>query len=401
MHPLHPVILRYLRDEMEPGDELLLEQWLAADPANRELLRELEDPERVGAVLARMDEIGEDEAWERFHGWVEERKREMGMAGDGAVRGRGGAAVRRVVVRWMAAAAVVALGVGGWWWNTRSGRGAGSGVVAGAVALGRDVLPGGSKAVLTLAGGKRVVLDSAYQDTVMREGVVVVAGVKGRLNYSSSTASGGTEVVYNTLATPRGGEYQLVLADGTKVWLNAASSITYPTAFTGGERKVTVTGEVYLEVAKDAAKPLVVSAAGKEDVRVLGTSFDINAYPDEGVIRTTLLDGSVEVSKIILRPGEQAVTGDRGVQVLKGVDLDLVMAWKNGRFAFDGADVQTVMRQLARWYDVDVKYEGEIPKREFKGKIGKTLTLDQALKILTATRIHYTIVPGRQLIVRP
>jgi transmembrane sensor len=167
-----------------------------------------------------------------------------------------------------------------------------------------------------------------------------------------------SDVLFNTLTTPRGGQFRLALPDGSEVWLNAASSIKYPTAFTGKDRKVEITGEAYFEIAHDASKPFKVRVNGME-VNVLGTHFNINAYHDEAFVNTTLLQGKVSLTKAgavaLLRPGQQArVDNTRSISVLNNVDVDQVVAWKNGYFSFEKADLQTVMRQIARWYDVDI-----------------------------------------------
>jgi transmembrane sensor len=280
-----------------------------------------------------------------------------------------------------------------------------------------DVSPGGNKATLTLANGQQIILDSAHNGTLVQQGNANVQKMSnGQLAYQRIDEKP-TVVLYNTLNTPRGGQYQLTLPDGTKVWLNAASSITYPTAFTGSERKVTISGEAYLEVAKEAAHPFIVrvQALGKgtnengffEDIQVLGTAFNVNAYDDEAFVRTTLLEGSIRVEAIgtkqIIQPGEQAAVtfGGQGIDVNPHANVEEAIAWKNGLFSFTKADLPMVMRQLARWYDVDVTYEGNMPKRSFNGEIGKMLTLDQLLKVLsTTTRVHYTI-EGKKLTIQP
>lgn len=300
-----------------------------------------------------------------------------------------------------------------------------------------DVLPGGNKAILTLSGGRQIILDSAQQGDLTIQGNARVSKIEnGKLVYQPVGSSSGETTTYNTLTTPRGGQYQLKLPDGTQVWLNAASSITYPTAFTGKERKVKITGEAYFEVAKNAGQPFWVEENDLV-IKVLGTRFDVNGYANEPIRKAVLVDGSVNVlyqkTEVHLQPGMQAQVrrelagdqeaavdqkstadqsspadqkspGDHRKPVLTVVpgNIEQTLAWKNGFFAFSNADLPTVMRQIARWYDVDVSYEGTISKDlfEFDGKIGKSLTLDQVLKLLTRTRVHYTI-RGRQLTIRP
>jgi len=275
-----------------------------------------------------------------------------------------------------------------------------------AVVKSDDVLPGRERAVLTLANGKAIVLDSV-QGNIVKQGDLTVNNQNGKLGYEGKD----NEVQYHTLSTPKGGQYKLQLPDGTDVWLNAASSITYPTAFIGSDRKVTVTGEVYFEVAKDKTKPFKVNVDNKSEVEVLGTHFNINSYGDDGSIMTTLLEGSVKVGQkgyeAILKPGEQAIaiaspltTDHSPLTVHHSPDLDQVMAWKNGLFNFNQADLKMVMAQLGRWYDIDVKYEGDIPARTFRGKITRDLKLSQVVKILEDVGVQFKI-EGRTLVVMP
>jgi len=259
----------------------------------------------------------------------------------------------------------------------------------------QPIVPGGNKAVLTLSGGRQIILDSTASDTVLTEGADVVANANGSLAYSRSTVTD-TGVVYNTLSTPRGGQYRLTLPDGTKVWLNAASSIEYPTAFKGKDRTVTVTGETYFEVAKSARQPFIVRY-GNMAVTVLGTSFNVNAYPDETGIRTSLIEGSVRVSRgdntTLLTPGQQAIvdTG-QAIRVARMSNPALVIAWKNGYFSFEKADIPTVMRQLARWYNFDVVYEnGAVPTDAFWGDLKRDANLSDIFAVLAKSGIHFTI----------
>ena len=300
--------------------------------------------------------------------------------------------------RRLAVAAVLLLIVGGaWFWLSRT-KPSPSPIPAVAV---KDLLPGGNRATLTLANGHQIVLDSAGNGVLATQGNARVEKGSGRVQYqpekSGPIAPG--SVAYNTLSTPKGGQYQLTLEDGTKVWLDAASSITYPTAFTGNERSVTVTGEAYFEVAHDKAKPFRVHV-GTTVLQDLGTAFNVNAYADEPVMLTTLAEGALSVGSMILAPGEQASRDAAGrIHLIRHADVEQALAWKNGQFAFRDADLPTVMRQLSRWYDFDVRYKGPVPGGEFDGKIGKTLTLDQVLRVLTRTRVHYSIQPGRHLVI--
>jgi len=297
--------------------------------------------------------------------------------------------------RWVAAACVFVLLTGaGWLLSRRHNEQA-------PVQTASTIEPGKQGAILVLAGGKRVVLDSLGNGTIAQQSGADVVLQNGTLRYTNGKDD--EEVSFNTVETPKGRQFQLVLPDGSHVWLNAASTITYPVLFTGKERRVTVQGEAYFEVAKNAAMPFVVSVADKVTVDVLGTSFNVHAYADEPGIQTTLLDGSVRVGlgtdAKILRPGEQATTNDKHLKVVQGADLDKVMAWKNGLFNFDGLGVKEVMRQLERWYNIEVVYEGPVPDEHFFGEISNQMTLNHLLETLTITGVHFRLQGERTLIV--
>lgn len=265
-----------------------------------------------------------------------------------------------------------------------------------------DVLPGGNKAVLTLGDGRTITLDSSGNGVLAQQGnMKIIKQANGELAYEQA-GQGQAEVLFNTMRTPRGGEYRLTLPDGSRVWLNAASSITYPTAFTGESREVSITGEAYFEVAKQAGKPFRVKA-GAMNVEVLGTHFNINAYTEEKTVKTTLLEGAVKIAaagkETLLKPGQQAgLQGNGSLQVKSDVNLDEVVAWKNGLFQFNDADMPAVMRQLENWYDVKVIYEGKVPERSFGGAMQRSLPLTGVLKILEENDVKFRL-EGRNLIV--
>ncbi|HEV7333889.1 MAG TPA: FecR domain-containing protein [Flavisolibacter sp.] len=266
-----------------------------------------------------------------------------------------------------------------------------------------DVLPGGNNAVLTLADGSHIVLNSEQNGELVQQGGTKVLKLDGTLTYAPSD-SGISTVVYNTISTPRGGQYQIVLADGSSVWLNAASSLRFPTSFTGRERRVEITGEAYFEVAKKKDKPFVVSVNGSE-VQVLGTHFNIMAYEDETTLKTTLLEGAVKFSKgtqaVVLKPGQQSQLKENGdINVQSGVDVERVVSWKNGYFDFDGTDIQTVTKQLARWYDIEVVVTRRIEDR-FYAEIPRNTKLSDALRALELTGKVQFKLEGRKVTVKP
>ncbi len=272
-----------------------------------------------------------------------------------------------------------------------------------AVKFKNDVLPGGSKAILQLADGTSIVLDTTPNGEVMQQGSTSIVKTDGILNYNVNTDNK-NEVLFNTISTPRGGQYQVVLPDGSKVWLNASSSIRFPTAFIGKERRVDITGEAYFEVARNKAMPFIVKANGSE-IEVLGTHFNVMAYEDEGFLRTTLLEGAVKFTSngnsAMLKPGQQSQLNINGqMKVLDDVDLEDVMAWKNGYFHFNGADFQATARQLSRWYDVDVICNKEVDDLLY-ADIPRNTKLSDVLTALELTgKIRFEIT-GKKVIVIP
>ena len=270
-----------------------------------------------------------------------------------------------------------------------------------------DFVPGGNKAVLTLSDGSTIVLNGAKNGTLTnQDGIAVNKTQEGEIAYDatkSAQAQNG-KVAFNTISTPKGGQYQVILADGTKVWLNAASSIVFPTQFKGNERQVKISGEVYFEVAKNKTKPFFVKA-GNQTVEVLGTHFNINSYTDEPDIKTTLLEGSVKVKQLnssyaaLLKPGQQAVNKSAGPILVKPADLEQAVAWKYGLFQINDASIETIMRQASRWYDVEVEYQGKIPQRKFSGKIKRNVKASEFLQMLTYFNVRFSM-EGRKIIVK-
>ncbi len=266
-----------------------------------------------------------------------------------------------------------------------------------------DVLPGGNKATLTLADGSTIVLDDAQNGTLAQQGNSKIIKLDGKLSYDP-TNKNSREVVYNTISTPKGGQYQLELPDGSQVWLNATSSIHFPTSFIGTERRIEVTGEAYFEITRNPNMPFIVSVNNAE-IQVLGTHFNVNAYSDEDNVKTTLLEGSVKFvndgNTNILKPGQQAqLTKERTTKVVSNVDVDEVVAWKNGMFDFDNAGIETVMRQLSRWYDVEIEYKGKNDDL-FIAEMRRNINLSDALKALELTGKVKFDIQGKKIIVMP
>lgn len=271
-----------------------------------------------------------------------------------------------------------------------------------------DVLPGGNKATLTLANGSTVILNQAAKGVLATQGrSKIVLQDSGRLVYEAEDKSASAEAPpgYNTLTTPRGGQYQLCLPDGTDVWLNAASSIKYPTRFQGNERKVAITGEAYFEVAENAALPFIVTVNDMQ-IKVLGTHFNVNAYSDETSIKTTLLEGKINVQaaggkNLMVAPGQQVQLKKDGKLVLvKEVDMDEELAWKNGLFVFHQDGLNSIMRRLSRWYDVQVEYDkGQVPESHFTGAIRRQENISKVLNMLELTGGAKFKISGDRIIV--
>ena len=262
-------------------------------------------------------------------------------------------------------------------------------------------LPGRNEAVLTLDDGSKISLDQAAKGTLVSQGSTLISKTgDGQLSYHTSAKAvpaAGTAAKYNTISTARGGQYRVVLPDGTTVWLNAASSIRFPATFEAAERNVELSGEAYFEVAPNKTKPFNV-IAGKTNVRVLGTHFNVMAYPDESSVNTTLLEGSVKVSTgktmNILRPGQQA-KALKGAITVSPADTEEAIAWKKGYFYFNDADIRTVMRQISRWYDVDVAYHGNTSEMVFSGKMYRNVDILKMLEVLTYFNVNYKVVDSK------
>lgn len=373
--------------------EYLLRQYLekqVTEAERTELFNWLEMPESTPVLNDWVDDfivgmLTEEE--------MEPEKAQLIME---SILGSSGKVKRVRPWKWMAAAAAVLMLVtAGWFlWHTPQRPGASLPATA---QHQPPIGPATNKAILTLANGRQVLLDSAGRQQIVSGNVAAVQS-GGSLAYQATT-----ELQYHTLTTPKGGQFSIRLPDGTMVWLNAGSAIVYPTVFNGKERVVEVSGEVYMEVAKDAAKPFRVRITGGQELDVLGTAFNINAYADEPVKRTTLVSGSVQYhaasGAYVLKPGQQAVLTQDKV-VLANASIADAVAWKNGFFYFNNASLQEVMRQLSRWYDVEVAYEGNMSARTFEGKIERSLSLQDVLEVLARNKVHYTI-EGKKIMLLP
>ncbi|MGN6417345.1 MAG: FecR family protein [Pseudobacter sp.] len=410
MTSFNGLLQKYIEDGLTP-DELLAFLQLARDPANGLLLDK--------AVREQLESTDFTDLSEGMD--IEQQFREVlqkARAGSEALNAHP-AEVKRTgfLFRWVAAASVLAVLAGAAFWWKLSDRQEQVSVVTPS-----DIAPGTSGAILTLADGSRVVLDSLGNGLVATQSGTKVELEDGRLTYLP-TASGEGAPAYNTMSTPKGRQFQLKLPDGTSVWLNAASSIQYPIAFTNGERRVLVTGEAYFEVAQDARKPFIVEVNNLTEVEVLGTHFNVNGYMDEGATIATLLQGAVKVTPVnegisaekgqarrhagqVLRPGQQGIvksSGNHAQLLVQNADIEKVMAWKNGYFNFEGANIREVMKQLERWYDIKVVYENGVPDVMFFGEMSRNVNLAELISALQEMKlgVNLRLDSGRRLILSP
>jgi len=396
----------------------LLQQY-AADICTRqellELLRAIDDSKNDQELEGSLQAIWHDLTGSDAAPEVDRERVFSNIISDPAF---GASGTRRLWFRKMAAAAVFLLLVGGGAYfislhPSQKTAPAPTRAIA-------EVHPGGNKAILTLADGSTIVLDSSHNGELGQQGNTRLIKLdSGQLAYRISAAGGRvTPLQYNTIATPRGGQYQVVLPDGTKVWLNASSSLRFPTAFDKGRREVDLSGEAYFEVAKEKI-PFTVhiysSAAGMgaaggqqpvSGIDVLGTHFNVNAYGDETAVTATLLEGSIRMTakegQQMLRPGEQSIYLKTGgiPRVVPDADVEAAIAWKNGYFQLDGVGTEVLMRQLSRWYDVDVQYEGPVTERQFGGQMPRASQLSEVLRILEESNVHFRL-EGKKLVVMP
>ncbi|RQO72176.1 hypothetical protein DBR43_13250 [Pedobacter sp. KBW06] len=311
---------------------------------------------------------------------------------------------RFIVYRRIAAAAAIlmVIGAGIYFYNSNTNL---APPVESKISQSNDIAPGGNKAYLVLADGKRIALTDAKNGTLAEQsGITITKKADGQLIYTISEQKAGNASGFNTIETPNGGQYQVSLPDGTVVWLNAASSLKYPTSFANSkQRKVELNGEAYFEVAKDKNKPFYVRSKGQE-LEVLGTHFNVNSYTNEQAVRTTLFEGSVRVSNSgaqkVLKPGQQSVAQNKGLTV-GTANLQEVLAWKNGYFDFNDEEIQSVMRKLSRWYNVDIEFNGKITAERFNGGISRYKNISQVLSLLSSTGAVRFKVEGRRVIVMP
>ncbi len=395
------LILKFFREEITEEEWSKLQKWINASDENKVFFEGLS----IESIIKMEKGFDEVSVWEKVRAGIE-----IPVVPDTKIIPR--KSFNRKAVA--AISIIIVLSVSGWMiWKNNSHRQVAQTQVSSDYK--NDISPGGNKATLTLANGATVILDSAHNGEITQQGNQKILKLdNGLLAYNktnslSASALLKTEILYNTIQTPRGGQYAIVLPDGSKAWLNAASSLRFPIAFAKNERRVELTGEAYFEVNHDSHKPFKVvipaspSGEGGGEVEVLGTHFNINAYEDEGEIKTTLLEGSVKLMRSdksnLLKPGEQGQINKSGaIKIIQDADLEEALAWKNGNFQFN-ANIESIMRQVSRWYDVEIVYDGEKVNQNFVANISRNVPVSKLLRLLQLTNLVHFKIDGKKIIV--
>lgn len=377
------LIFKHLQSTITDDEQIELDQWLAKDAQNSILFNNIADETLWAKEVAILETVSANSAWKRFE------KTELKPA-------------KIIKYRpWMyAAASVLVISVSLFLIYTKYEP---SSKLDTTKQTKKSISPGTEKAMLRLADGTTIFLDSVLNGTLTKQGKIDIVKFGGMLTYSGNSTDQ-ERMDYNTITTPRGGTFQLVLSDSTHVWLNASSSIRFPVTFSNSERKVEVTGEVYFEVNKNAYKPFKVVLPNKGEIEVLGTHFNVNAYSDESSVNTTLIEGSVKVfapgkSAVVLKPGQQAQIGNN-LGVKDNIDIEKVIAWKTGWFVFERADIKTIMREISRWYDVEIIFDGEPSNNTFSGVVSRKNDISKVLQIMEKAGVQFNI-QGQKITVLP
>ena len=376
------------KEEVDAAQQRELDNWLAEDPANMQLWQILNQQDQIQARLNVFENIDEQRGWQKVIQQISGVPKQVNRPG-----------LRLWTMLTSAAAILICLSIGIYFYSSRLEK---SQPVKSTYA--NDILPGKQGATLTLANGKQVVLNNTAEGKIAQEsGVSISKSGNGSIEYEIKDALGSDLNLSNTLTTAKGETYRLRLPDGSVVWLNAGSSLTFsPSLRNGGARRVELTGEAYFEISKDKIHPFVVHTTSQQ-VTVLGTQFNINSYADEPATTTTLLEGSIQlnigsIGSRILVPGEQAKF-ENGLLGVRKANLQEVVAWKNGYFRFNDEPIESVMRKLARWYNIDVSYSGSPKGERFTGKLSRENNISQILNAMESTKAIHFKVEGRRVTV--
>lgn len=398
------LIMKHKKGVLLEEEKKELEDWLNKSELNKNLFDELTNQRKVKLKLNRFQSIKKDSLWDKTLKMINEDDDQEEVSIGRMTPWRRIAAIASILIT---------VSIASYFVLTNKQEEVSFQSVEFPVI--QDLEPGRDKAFLTLADGSVISLDSIKGELFLMSGMTVRKTGEGKLVYgvSSSDMQDETELKYNQISTPRGGQYQIVLSDGTRVWLNSASSLKYPIQFDGKVRSVELMGEAYFEVnpkkgITNQSVPFFVKTS-KQTIEVLGTHFNVSSYEDEESVKTTLLEGKVAVSinsnnlemsnivgksalkdRIVLKPNEQSILSSSSFNVIEVNGEDFV-AWKDGYFSFQRADLKAVMHQLSRWYDMDIVYKGEIPKETFTGKIYRNMSLSKVLDVLAFAGVNFKI----------
>lgn len=400
------LLLKFHREELTEEENQYLINWSKENESNNQIYNRCLEEREISNQLKDPIPINDKILWSKVLKGVDFKQQ--------------GVRYRWVYLRNMAAAAIVVLFVGAAFYLMRSTKPASQGKIQSPTEIAKDIAPGGNRAILVLSDGSKVDLESSTNGLISKQGNSSVSKLSnGQLAYKKLSTEKPSTIVFNSLTTPKGGTYELLLPDGSKVWLNSSSSIRYPTSFWGKTRDVEISGEAYLEIARNPGMPFSVKTSGQL-VEVLGTAFNINSYPNEPIERTTLVSGSIKISivgsgrtqrvkypsnPIILKPGQESQISQtrpidtlgysrKKIIVLKDVDMDATTAWKNGEFEFAKADLDYVMRQLERWYDIQVTYKS-LPNIRLSGTISRNVALSSVLKMLELNGVKFSVAGNK------
>jgi ferric-dicitrate binding protein FerR (iron transport regulator) len=378
------ILLRSLREKISAEEQSLLENWADTSPENQALLNELRDPEVVAGYLEQMERYDAKKALNRLRAHFDEKEAKKPSL------------VYRL--RWTAAAIFLLVAGSATWYVLQQDK-----YHAAALVYSGNVMPGRDGARLRLSNGTIITIDSLADGFIAKDGDQRIFKKNGRIVYEGKAGNNIQAIIYNEIIADNGRKITAELPDGSTVWLNAGSSIRYPLQFTGDERLISMTGEASFRVVHNNKQPFRVIVK-KQLVEDIGTEFNINAYDDEEVVRTTLVEGIASVSaggmKVILDKGLEAVNRNGSLQSGKG-NIEKAIAWRNGLFSFDHADLKTVLRQFVRWYDVEVRYDGNVPNETFTGEMERNLTLADALDNLKRMRVRFRIEEDKRIVVLP
>ncbi len=375
------LIAGYIRKTLTESEHDELDKWVEASDDNMLLFEELTDEKNIEANLDWMDKV-------RTEKMLEETKAKIQFNPQRKIK--------IINSKWLytAAASVILLVAGFWIYKISTQEKNTTPQVT--VALKADIQPGRNNAILTLSDGSIIDLNKAGNGLLKNDnGTSINKSTDGEIVYMNSSSANKNAITYNVLSTPKGGHYKIQLPEGSLVWLNAASSLKYPTTFSGTERSVMLQGEGYFEIAKNKNKPFKVKMEDGSEVKVLGTHFNVMAYQNENAKEVTLLEGSIEIEGgndiVKLKPGQQGRINFKKIKVINSVDTQEITGWKNGEFIFQDADVKTIMRQIERWYDVEIKYQADITQH-FNVTISRNVPVSRLLHILEETdKIHFKI----------